>query len=768
MKIAENSFLRNALIVILVSFFSLFLSFAFMFTDAYDRLESVIYDNFFRTVELNKSKTDSVAIVAIDDSSLIETEKRGVFWPWDRNMYAMISEYLIGLGAKAVVYDIIFSGPDMDRADSLPGAENDQMFHYVMTSTGKVVLPFNIDNRYAKNDFIETVEIENADSIENVKKYRYVLAPYSLFTENNKNFGYVDIDSESDGVVRKYRPVVKIGKKLYPSLALATYLISNEAKFPEDLELDKDGNFSLKWYGRGGMKFTRIPPRFVAEDKFQSEILDRIESKDDRKFIEELYKKDKSKKRYVFTRGVSRENFSRVKEILISAGITEEVDNDNSTLDYYSAWYVFTNALRSQRGRTTDINPETFKDKVVFVGASARGLLDQKNTPFTINGNAYPGVEIHATAYLNMVNRDWIKSNSIYIEFLVYFIILLTLAALGINAKSQVKYSILFFVLLFIGCFVTYVMFVNFNIANKIVLYIVAFLLLYFFVLITNYIFVGHNRNVIKNVFGTYLSPELVKKISDANKPIAAGGENINASALFVDIQGFTTFSEKNTPEVVVEVLNLYLKAFSEIIMNNKGFVNKFLGDGLMALFGAPENFEDHADMAAKSAIECYKINNELTKDYGLNVRIGVNSGKMIVGNMGGGKRLEYTAIGDNVNMASRFEGANKFFETRILVGENTFGQLKNKENFNYLGKFSVKGKDIPVGLYYFSDCDPECPKMFSEMVEAYEDKDSMRFEEMLELFKQKYPSFGPYLFYDIYYREHMEKFGEPIKFTEK
>jgi len=279
---------------------------------------------------------------------------------------------------------------------------------------------------------------------------------------------------------------------------------------------------------------------------------------------------------------------------------------------------------------------------------------------------------------------------------------------------------------------------------------------------------VGHNRNVIKNVFGTYLSPELVKKISDANKPIAADGEDINASAFFVDIQGFTTFSEKNKPDVVVEVLNLYLKAFCEIIMNNKGFVNKFLGDGLMALFGAPDNFKEHADMAVKSAIECYKINNELTKDYGLNVRIGVNSGKMIVGNMGGGKRLEYTAIGDNVNMASRFEGANKFFDTKIMIGENTYNQLSNKENMNYLGKFSVKGKDIPVGLYYYADCQEECTKLFSELVNAYENKDLKSFEKCINIFKEKNSNFGPYLFYLNFYQEHMEKFGEPVKFTEK
>lgn len=767
MRLSENNFLRNILIVFFVCLLSIFVSVLFMFTDMYNRLEDSIYDNFFRTIQVDKNKTEKVAIVAIDDMSLIETETRGVFWPWERSMYSVISEYLIEQGAKAVVFDIIFSGPDMDRADSM-GSENDTKFYDTMINTGRVILPFNVDNRYARNDTLETLEIANAEKIKNVKTYRYLFAPYSYYTENNKNFGYVDIDSESDGVVREYRPFVKIKDKYYPSLALSAYILANSNGFPQGLSLNKDGNFGIKWYGKGGTRFTRIPPRYLDFSKFEEDIISNIEKNEDKNLLLQCYIRDDDKKRYKLNDKIDRSTITQLRDILINAGLTEEIDNERSTFDYYSAWHIFVNGYRSKMGKSTNIEKDAFKDRVVFVGASARGLLDQKNTPFTINGNAYPGVEIHATAYLNMLNKDWLKTNSIYLEILIFFLIMLFLAFFGINAKSLVKYSIVFFVLLISGCFVIYFLFVNFNISSRIVLYASSLLLLYLFVLITNYIFVGHNRNVIKNVFGTYLSPELVKKISDANKPIAAGGEDINASALFIDIEGFTTFSEKNPPEKVVEVLNLYLKAFSEIIMNNKGFVNKFLGDGLMALFGAPESFEEHSDMALKSAIECYKINNELTKDYGLNVRIGINSGKMIVGNMGGGKRLEYTAIGDNVNMASRFEGANKFFGTRVLMGENTYKQLKESYDLNYLGKFSVKGKDVPVGLYYFADCTEDSKKLFSKMLEAYEKKDIQLFTSISKMFSETNPNFGPYLFYINYLKDHKDKFGEPIKLTEK
>ncbi|HOV13500.1 MAG TPA: CHASE2 domain-containing protein, partial [Spirochaetota bacterium] len=457
MKLSENAVLKNVLVAFLVTVLSLVLSVLFSFTDVYNRLEDAVYDNFFRTVKVDKNKTDSVAIVAIDDMSLIEGDNRGVFWPWSRDMYAIISKFLVDQGAKAVIFDILFTGPDMDRADSL-GSENDRKFYDTISETNKVILAFNIDNRFAKEDTLNVQKINKLENVENIKEYKYLFSPYSFFTENNKNFGFVDIDSESDGVVREYRPLVKIKDKFYPSLALSAYLIANSIEFPEDLKLNENGNFELKWYGEGGTRFS-----------------------------------DKG-----------------------------EIDNLKSTFNYYSAWYVFYNALRYSRGKDYDIKPETFKDKVVFIGASARGLLDQKNTPFTNKGNAYPGVEIHATAYLNMLNKDWLKTNPLYLEIIIFFLVVLLLAFFGVNAKSLAKYSVVFFALLLIGALTSYLLFYNFNISSKIVLFVILLLILYLVVLIVNYIFVGHNRNVIKNVFGTYLSPELVKKISDANKPIAA------------------------------------------------------------------------------------------------------------------------------------------------------------------------------------------------------------------------------------------------------
>lgn len=685
-------------VVIMIS--SLALTFLLSLTEPFIILNNNIYDIFFRTHKTERDKTTNVAIVDINDVSLSAMQKkRSILWPWSRNLYALVSDYLIKMGAKAVVFDILFSSPDIDRADSF-GEDNDYAFAEVINNSKKIILSYNIDKYIDSEDKLDLPEIKNAGVFKFVNEYKGIIPPYYLFSENNKNLGYVEIEAENDGVIRQYTPFVRIKGEYYPSLALTTYLLANNKdSAPQKLELNKKGKFALNWYGSGGYD------------------------------------------------------------------LDENGEQINQTIDYFSFNYVFENIINEKRGLQTTITPETFKDKVVFVGTSARGLLDQKNTPFTVKGKAYPGVEIHATAFLNMVHEDWIKKTNIFLEIVILTLLLSFLVYFGLDAKSFVRYSLYFMITLVIVVAAQYILFSKFNIESRIVFFFTFILLTFLFTLLVNYVLVGMSRNVIKNAFGTYLSPDLLKKVSDSAKPLETEGEELNASAMFIDIQGFTTFSEKNTPEKVVEILNEYLKAFCEIIIGNKGLVNKFLGDGLMALFGAPTEFSDHPDMAVKSAFECYKINKELSKDFGLNVRIGVNSGKMILGNLGGGKRLEYTAIGDNVNLASRLEGANKFFDTRIMVGENTYNALSDKTALNYLGKFSVKGKDIPVGFYFYSDGAPEDILEFKNTIKYYEDGNESEFIKSLKYFDNK--NFGPAIYYKNYYEEK-KILGKPIKLTEK
>lgn len=741
------------------------LAIGFFFTDPYKRGQDGLYDLFFRVSNRQDStKTSQAAIIAIDDNSLIQAfEKNGENWPWPRSYMGLICDYLIKDGAKAVVLDIIYSSPDIERVSG-SGVQNDFYFYGAMKRHNKVIIPLNIDNRFEKRYSPEylgqaeleellgrmgddertsilnsynleagkgyyeldynlsqqdkehiseifkrynfgpsILEVKGGGELKNVADFRYIHPPYSLFTLDNNKFGYVDIASEVDGVIRNYKPLVRVDESYVPSVALAAYLISDEERLPDGLKLDRRGNFTLNWYGPGGIN-------------------------------------------------------------------TDEsgVIIGKPTFDYYSAWYIFLNARAKLRGQETDLPEGTFKNRVVFIGASARGLLDQKNTPFTIGGNAYPGVEIHATAYLNLLNRDWLKHIPPTIEFLVYILIVFVITFIGVRAKSFIRYTIFAFLAFIVILVIQVVSFAYLDVVSHIFLYFTFSLLAFIATVIANYITIGQNRNRIRSAFGTYVSPDILKSITESDEPLSTTGKKLEATALFIDIAGFTTFSEKNSPERVVEVLNIYLQRFSEAIMENKGFINKFLGDGLMALFSAPKDIDKHADEAIQSALECIRINEELNPQYGLDIRIGVNSGDMIFGNMGGTKKLEPTAIGDNVNLSSRLEGANKFFKTKILLGENTHSLMTERDNVYYLGKFSFKGKDIPIGVYYYVNAPKELKEGFEKLIRYFEDGDEEGFIRMLDFFAEKGNGFGPAEYYRNYYNNNRDKFGKPIKLTEK
>jgi adenylate cyclase len=702
-KILENKFIKSIIFSVLVGGISFALVMALQLTPVYSLLQNTVYDAFFNTLPIEPGLTDDVAIIPIDDYSLEFYKNNSVLWPWSRDIWAMLSYYAISKGAKAVVFDIVMSEPDIDRLTGY-GSDFDMKFAQVMQGSQKVVMAFNVVNvpDEIKNEpgwqpkSLETLQALNSDSlIDSIHEYDSIIPPIEAFTQVMNNFGYVDIEAESDGVIRKYKPLVKVADKVYPSLALAPYLMTaEEPAFPDSITLDKKGDFRLFWYGPGG------------------------------------------------TSGV----FQYISPIDILKSFVNE---------------------RNQSGPLV-VDETDLAGKIVFVGATAKGLLDMKSTPFTITGEPYPGVEVHATAYLNIKNGDTIKSLNPWLELPLYLLIAVLLALIGINAKSLPRYSIIYFVLWIAINGGHYLIFRNYMIMTSVVFYILLLLISYFLTLIVNYIVVGQSRNKIRNAFGTYLSPDLVKKVTDSNQPLTTGGTELVASAIFIDIQGFTTFSEKNPPDKVVEILNLYLKSFCDVIMNNQGYVNKFLGDGLMALFGCPSVNERHADLAVKSAFECFEINQRLSKDYGLNVRIGVNSGKMIAGDIGGGKKLEYTAIGDPVNTASRLEGANNFFKTRIMIGANTYELLKESYDLRYIGKFCLKGKDIAYGMYYYTDKPDEYKERFSTMVTAYESGNRESFEKHIQYFLTIDDSFGPAEFYHNYYMKKPEKFGEPIKFTEK
>jgi adenylate cyclase len=271
------------------------------------------------------------------------------------------------------------------------------------------------------------------------------------------------------------------------------------------------------------------------------------------------------------------------------------------------------------------------------------------------------------------------------------------------------------------------------------------------------YLTEGKQRRQTRAAFDKYMSPEVVDEIMRDPDAIKLGGEKKEISIFFSDVAGFTTISERLSPEELVLLLNRYLSAMTDIIRMHRGNVNKYLGDGIMALFGAPLGEPNHATLACYAALdsqtELARLR-EAWKQEGLPeiiARIGINSGPCIVGNMGSQARLEYTVMGDCVNLASRLEGANKFYDTMILLGTKTFELAEGDIEAREVDRLRVKGKQEPVVVYELLArkglLAPERMKMvgvYREGLAAYKARDfssaQRRFRESLELD----PSDGP------------------------
>ena len=354
---------------------------------------------------------------------------------------------------------------------------------------------------------------------------------------------------------------------------------------------------------------------------------------------------------------------------------------------------------------------EYFKDKFVFIGSSASGLNDLKPVPH--QSSKLPGVETHAIALINMANNGYITEYSFFNPWLLTLITVFTffLAYFFISAKPIVGLSSMLILMIGLIAGAVGILFYQFQIIIPIVAILFVTILSNILATTYNYFTEEKEKIQLKNAFSRYVSPTVVNKIMDDPKSLNLGGTKKVLSVLFSDIRGFTTYSEKLDPQDLVSILNRYLSAMSEPILAHEGTIDKFIGDAIFAIFGAPLEYVDHADEACEVAIEMIKklevVNEELIRDHfpPLKIGIGLNTGEMTVGNIGSTKRFDYTAIGDAVNLGSRVEGLTKHFKVDILVSHFTHGSCKQTNFlFRALPQIVVLGKDQPVGIYQLLD----------------------------------------------------------------
>ncbi|MCK4574945.1 adenylate/guanylate cyclase domain-containing protein [candidate division WOR-3 bacterium] len=344
-----------------------------------------------------------------------------------------------------------------------------------------------------------------------------------------------------------------------------------------------------------------------------------------------------------------------------------------------------------------------FKGKIVLLGSSAVALSDLKPTP--VSRNMMPGAEIHANSLYTIFNKCFVRYPTVPITL----ILILTLSVITAYFASTLKpwLSLLLTILVFISFLLMCdILFDIKNIWLEIVRPSYSLVLSYVVSIGYRYAVTEKSKRELRRIFDRYVSKEIVEQIISNPQQLKLGGERKDITVLFSDIRGFTGMSESMEPEEVVSILNDYLSAMTDIILSCGGTIDKFIGDAIMAVFGAPIPYDDHPYRAAKAALEMRnelkKLKNNWKRDekHIFDIGIGISSGVAIVGNIGSLQRTEYTAIGDIVNLGARIEPLNKEFNTHILISKSVYDRIKEKVGVHDIGEVEIRGKKQKVHLY--------------------------------------------------------------------
>ncbi len=582
------------------------------------------------------AKADSNLLLLAIDESSLEAFGR---WPWPRDRYGYVVRYLKQAGAKAVVFDVMFFEPD-ENAE-----EFDHSFADDLKAADNVFLPmlFQAEPASIPPDVQPraTVKARWLDAGQaQAETHAGVKLPIPLLAQHARGLGAINLSADADGPTRRIPLLGQVDGSLVPHLpvAVARYLLGT------DELLVRDGRMQI-----GGSS--------VPLDTDGNLLIEWHGS------LEQTYHARK-----------------------------------------YSIGRVLQAFAQQQRGEHPALDAALFKDKVVFIAGTAAGLYDLRVTPFSA---ATPGVLIHMAALDNLLHGQGLQAAPAWFSWAT--LLLLCLASAGTFMLFR-SYPVKFGVTM--GLAVAYYGLVAHAFSGherwlELVFPEVALAVTFGTAATVEYVTEGKQRRLMRAAFDKYMSSEVVEEIMRNPEGIKLGGEKKEISILFSDIAGFTTISEKMSPEDLVALLNRYLSAMTTIIKTtHRGNVNKYLGDGIMALFGAPLNDPKHASLACYAALDCQVELARLRhiwKQEGLpeiGARIGINSGPCIVGNMGSEERMEYTVTGDSVNLASRLEGASKFYDTLILIGQRTAELAKNDVEVREIDLLRVKGKKEPVVVF--------------------------------------------------------------------
>jgi adenylate cyclase len=638
---------------------------------------------------------DRIVIVGIDEKTL---QKIGSF-PLPRKNYATLINQLNAGGARVIAFDATFPVPESnsatealdklrrDVASIAPPAVLTQMNELEAASDQDALLASamkNGGNVVLGHLFLDPQRAQSADA-KLAEEYFNIIWAHSfpqVFKVNEKKGRDFDMGkawSENDGTVAA-GVEANIAK------------LANAAASYGFIDIHPDADDTL----RHGL----LMVRYQDQDYFPALGLEAVR----------LYEKipDQDIAAYIGPNGLDRIRFGKhVLHHVRDGSALINYTGPYRTYSQYSMWDVMSGTLA----------PDTFRDKIVLVGGTAIAIGDIRTTPFASQDPTYMGVEVHANIIDNLLHsedkgRGFLQRGPHEEMIDIGFILVFGVAFGFLFSRITPLYS----TLLMLATLLAFGWFVYFSFASKgqwLSFVIPAATLAANYAGITSVRMVREEseKRKIRKTFSQYLSPGVIELIEkDPEKYIRTGGEMKELTILFSDIRGFTTISEKLTPDELVQLLNEYFGQMTEIVFATHGTLDKYIGDAIMAFWGSPYPQEDHAFRSCSCALQMVsglaKLNEKL-KSSGrppIGIGIGLNTGQVNVGNMGSARRLSWTVMGDNVNLASRLEGITKQYHVQLIISEATYRHVASQFVCRELDKIRVKGKTQPVNIYELMD----------------------------------------------------------------
>lgn len=647
----------------LIALFTAVLVNACLYLGIFEELELKAFDLRAEYFSKVKQPSKEIAVILIDETSLRSMNPVVGRWPWPRSVHADVIDFLALGGARAVLFDILFT--ENERVPGAPPGSvgpNDARLAESTASAGNIYHATQIlidsEDEYNKGllgkplpaDFIERFSVKGIQGVVPETNNNYYI-PFPELYRASKGTGVVEFAPDKDGIYRRTKLFRHYQGSFYPVLSTAPLM---DIMKPDAIRVR--GNELIL---EGGQ------PHGVAPTP-DSSLLTPIPLQRDGSYLVNMY----------------------------------------GGFNSYSMSGILASIQKIKTGELEGlpVNPDEFKDKVVFIGASAVGVEDLKATSV---GEKTPGVFLHASVYSNIIQNDFLRYTAPLITSVSIVLLSFTVAFAIVWVRKtayQTGLPLLLSLIYISASFWWFKINLVFDMVAPVTSIILSWMATFAYLSFTE----GKDKRKIKRMLGQYVSPAILATIIDRKQSVlkAEVGSKEYLTILFSDIRGFTTISESLEAGKVVELLNGYLSGMVDVIFKHEGTLDKFIGDAIMAFWGAPVKASDHGRKAVETALEMIQrleVFNESLGSSGLphiGIGVGINTGGVILGNIGSEKKLDYTVIGDNVNLASRMEGLTKEYGCPILITETTYAEVKDSIPCRVVDVVRVKGKKKGIKIF--------------------------------------------------------------------